>query len=45
MVGDKEMETPHSALDRLTGWAVIIGLCVLFWLAVYNLLISWRAAY
>jgi hypothetical protein len=36
MDGDREMETPLSFLEWLAGWAVIIELCFLFWLAVYR---------
>jgi hypothetical protein len=45
MDGDKEMETPRFSSERLAGWAVIIGFCVLFWLTVYSLAVHWRSAY
>ncbi len=45
MDGDKKIETRRSVLGRLVGWAVIIGLCLLFWLGVYSFLGNWRAAY
>ena len=45
MDGHKKTERLRSILDRLLGWAVIIGLCVLFWLGVYNVLVNWRASY
>jgi hypothetical protein len=34
---DKEMERKHSVRQWLAGWAVIIVLCLLFWLLVYSL--------
>ncbi len=36
----QEMENPPSVLVWLAGWAVIIGLCLLFWLGVYRVVIS-----
>lgn len=45
MDGHREMESPLSLLQWLAGWVVIIGTCVLFWLAVYGLAVDWRVAY
>jgi hypothetical protein len=45
MDGDKKIEPRRPVLARLAGWAVIIGLCLLFWLGVYSFLGNWRAAY
>ena len=42
MDGHREMESPLPLLQWLAGWVVIIGTCVLFWLAVYGLAVDWR---
>jgi hypothetical protein len=34
---DGYRETPISFLEWLAGWAVIVELCILFWLALYML--------
>jgi len=36
MYGDREREDRVSFLEWLTGWAVLIGFCFLFWLVVYR---------
>ena len=42
--GEREMEGPLEAWKRLSVWAVMIGFCVLFWFAVYTLVVAYRAA-
>jgi hypothetical protein len=36
MDGDREMENALSFFEWITGWTVIIGLCLLFWVGVYS---------
>jgi hypothetical protein len=45
MDGHQELENPLSLLQWLAGWAVILGTCMLFWLAVYGWAVNWRMAY
>lgn len=45
MNGHQELENPLSLLQWLAGWAVILGTCMLFWLAVYGWAVNWRMAY
>jgi TRAP-type C4-dicarboxylate transport system permease small subunit len=40
MDGDREMENPLSILEWLTGWTIIFGSCLLFWLGVYRLVLN-----
>jgi hypothetical protein len=44
MDGHSELENPLSFLQLLTGWAVILGTCILLWLVVYCWAFDWRAA-
>ena len=45
MDGDDRLENPLPLLQWLAGWAVILGMCILFWLAVYGWAVDWRGAY
>ena len=36
MDGHQELENPLSLQEWLAGWFVIVGTCLLFWLAVYG---------
>ena len=38
--GEREMEYPLARWKWLAAWAVMIGLCVLFWLAVYTMTVA-----
>jgi hypothetical protein len=45
MDGHSQLENSLSLVQWLAGWAVIVGTCILFWLAVYRWAVDWRAAY
>jgi len=45
MDGHNELENPLSLLQWLAGWAVILGICIIFWLAVYGWALDWRATW
>ena len=45
MDGHNQLENPLPLLQWLAGWALILGTCILFWLAVYRWAVDWRGAY